>query len=300
MNRLSCRSAISAKLIFFIEIFLLWLFFSPILSSASETRPTRELIIGIYAPHGIRASVTQFTPLAEQASEVLGQPVRIEASPDNVNFWEKLRAGYYALVYYNPYQYVRSHHDYGYQAIARSETDAGGLVTIGVHVMKDSGIESLAQLKGRRVMFGGHRGSMLGYIVPTYLMRQAGLKAGDYQEAFARSPASALIATYLRKADAAAANPKVLDTPMVSDICDTAQLRQLAISLPLANYTWAVSPQLSPQWVQRMRKFLLGLSHSRDGRAVLKQAGLRDIVAATDADYLEHRKIIKAVLKQQY
>jgi phosphonate transport system substrate-binding protein len=60
-----------------------------------------------------------------------------------------------------------------------------------IFVRRDSGIERLEQL-WEKILFGGGPRAMMSYIVPTYLLPQAGLKAGDYDKTYAINPPHAV------------------------------------------------------------------------------------------------------------
>ncbi|MFV2005608.1 MAG: hypothetical protein ACC650_10390, partial [Gammaproteobacteria bacterium] len=60
------------------------------------------------------------------------------------------------------------------------------------------------------------------------------------------------------------------------------------------------SGEMSKKDKERITASLLSLNDSRDGRSILKAAGMSGIRVAQDSDYDEHRQIIKRVLGETY
>jgi phosphonate transport system substrate-binding protein len=155
-------------------------------------------------------------------------------------------------------------------------------------------------LKGKTVVFGGGRGAMMAYITATYLLRQAGLKKGDYFEQFALNPPKACIATFYRKATAAGAGNYVLDLPHVKKQIDVDEMKYLSVSEKMAHLPWAVSNSVDPKTEQQLQTILVHLNGTKTGREVLKKAKITRFKSASDTDYDLHREIIKSVLGEEY
>ena len=183
----------------------------------------------------------------------------------------------------NQYQYIKAHSGQGYQALVQNEEFGEAQIRGAVYVRADSGISSIAQLRGKSILFGGGKQAMMSYVVPTYLLRQGGLQDGDYTERFAVSPPNAVLGTYLKHVDAGGAGEVVLRLPIVKDKIDTSRLRLLAVSEPLAHLPWAVKSSMSADLMGRLRHLLITLENYEQGRLVLKQAGLTGMNPVQDS-----------------
>ena len=162
-------------------------------------------------------------------------------------------------------------------------------------VRQDSGITSLQQLKGKTILFGGGPRAMMSYVVPTYLLKQAGLEKGDYAETYAINPPNAILATYLKRADAGGAGEVVRRLPVVSAKIDVSELNVIAQSEPLPHLPWAVKKELPQALKHRIQQLLINLKNSEEGREILKQARLSAFNPVTDEDYDAHREIVEQV-----
>lgn len=259
------------------------------------------LKMGILPRFRVAETVEYFKPLAEYLSLKLGREVKLLPAKDFPSFWDSISNSEFDLVQLNQYQYVRSAKEIGYRVIAKNEEDGESSLAGAVVVRKDSPLQTLADLKGKKILFGGDTHAMMAYIVPSYLFKQAGMLPGrDYEEDFAKNPSVAVIAVGQSFAVAAGAGESVLRGPSVTKHTDPNQLRVLARSEPIAHIPWAVKPALDPALEARIRASLIELHNSEEGRTILKAAKLTAIRSADDADYHLSRKIIKEVLAEEY
>lgn len=268
---------------------------------AAQTSAAMDVLsLGVFPRRNPQVTTRMFMPLADHLSRELGREVRLEVTRDFESFWEAVAAGRYDLVHYNPYHYIRSAKEQGYRVIAKNDEFGRATVASALVVRKDSGIESLEQLRGRKIVFGGGPTAMLSYVMNTHLLRQAGLGPDDYVEEYAISPLNAVFATYYGHAAAGGAGNIVLGLPNVQARVDTGELRYLAQSEELAHLPWAVKGDMAVALRERIQAVLTGLKDSAAGRAVLKSAGLTGLHPAQDAEYEPHRHITWAVLQEDY
>lgn len=257
----------------------------------------RALVLGVFPRYAMTSTLTMFAPLADELTRTLGREVRLETARDFETFWHHVAQNRYDIVHYNQYHYIKAHRLLGHRAIARNEEAHESTVVSGIVVRQDSGIDALAALKGKTVMFGRGRHAMQGYIVPAYLLRKAGLRASDYDEQFARTPCDAVIAVYRQQAVAGAAPLACLDDNLA---VDASELKLLAVGEPLARSPWAVAPSISPALARRIAIALTRLHADASGRAILAGARLSGIVPAQDADYAYARILTAEVLDEHY
>lgn len=251
-----------------------------------------ELVIGIFPRRDAALTMRLFRPLAEYLSGALGRDVRIETAADFAHFRARLDEARFDLIHVNQFQYIHAHERLGYSAIAQSEELGESAIRGAIVVRADSGIDRIAALRGKTVLFGGGREAMMSYIVPAWLLQRGGLGPDDYQQAFAVNPPNAVLAVFLERADAAGTGEIVRRLPVVAKRIDTTALRVLAQSEPLPQLPWAVHARLDQATAERLRALLLGMGASPEGRDVLETARLTGLNPASDADYDAHRAII--------
>lgn len=253
------------------------------------------LLIGIFPRRDAVVTAKLFRPLSRYLEEKLQRPVKLELSPNFNVFLERLQERRYDLVHLNQYEYINAHEELDYVAIVQNEEFGEKTIRGAIYVRRDSGIENIDQLRGKKILFGGGPRAMMSYIVPTYLLRQAGLQADDYEESYAVNPPNAVLATYLKQADAAGAGEVVRRLPVVRNKIAVDELNIVAVSEPLPHLPWAVKNELEEDLKSQIKSLLLGLNETPQGKEILRQARLSAFNPADDKDYNTHRVIVDAI-----
>ncbi len=253
-----------------------------------------DITMGVFPRRPVAKTHKLFKPLAEKLSKELGEPVKLVVAKDFKAFWKGVKNRQYDLVHYNQYHYLLSHKNQGYKVIAVNEEFGSNRIAGALSVRKDSGINSVADLKGKTILFGGGKKAMGSYIAPTAILMQAGLKAGDdYTVRFAKNPPSAVIGVYNKAADAAGSGNVILRVKGVKKKIDVNQMKILAESEPFIHLPWAVKGDMPADKAAKIQQIMTSLKGSDD--AVLKAAAVTNFVKATDADFDKVRAIVKQV-----
>lgn len=252
------------------------------------------LVLGVFPRYNAAETTTRYTPLAEHLSAHIGRQVVLQTSRDFVSFWRGVEERRYDIVQYNQYHYIRSAKSY--QVIAHNKEFGKSTMAGAVYVRKDSGIKNLAQLRGRTVLFGGGEDAMISYIVPVYMMLQAGVKKDQFTSQFAVTPINSVIGVFRKQADAAGSADNALGQPLIKNAINTDELTALAVSEQLLQLPWAVKRTMPAQLREAIRSSLVDLENSEAGNSVLKTALLTGIGKADDKDYDAHRKMVRAVM----
>jgi len=268
-----------------------WVAALPELALASED----PLIMGIFPRRNAVDTVRMFTPLAQYLSRRLGREVRVVTSKDFESFWQGVIQRRYDIVHYNQLHYIKSHDQAGYRVILKNEEFGESTIASTILVRADAGIRALPELRGKTIMFGGDRSAMMSYVVPTALLRRAGLSAGDYIEEFAKNPPNALLGSYFGQAAASAVGDVVIRLPRVVEAIDPSTMLVLAKSEPIAHLPWAVKGSMTPRLAKRIQEILAALAGSREGRRVLHHTKLTRLLPATDSEYDICRRLIDEV-----
>jgi phosphonate transport system substrate-binding protein len=266
------------------------LFMSTPLARAAEG----ALVLGVFPRFNAVETTTRYAPLADYLSVRLRRKVNLVTSKDFDSFWRGIKEQRYDIVLYNQYHYIRSAKTY--RVIGHSKEFGKNTIAGALYVRKDSNITSLAQLRGRTILFGGGEDAMIGYIAPVYMLLQAGLKREDFVSRFAVNPLNSVIGVYHRQADAAGSGDGVLDQPAVQNAINIGELRPLAISEQLLHLPWAVKRTMPTRTREAIQSALIDLEKTEAGKKVLQAGVLSGIGTAEDKDYDPHRRMVKAVL----
>lgn len=263
------------------------------IASAPARAADTELVLGIFPRFNASETTTRYSALADYLSKRLHRSVKLVTSRDFETFSRGIDGQAYDIVQFNQFQYLRSADKY--RVIAHNKEFGKSTLSGVLYVRKDSNITSLAQLKGRTIMFGGSEDAMFGYITPMYLLLQAGLAKEDFKVRFAVNPLNAVIGAYHKQADAAGSGDGVIEQPAVKNAINTDELTILATSEQLLHLPWAVKRTMPARLRESVQSVLVELEKSEAGRKILQAAVLTGIGRAEDKDYEPHRRIVRAV-----
>jgi len=283
-----------------------WRIFAALASIGASIFPLRghgteePLVMAVFPRHSVEITIRSFQPIADHLAERLKRKVELVTAPDYESFWNGVEQNRYHLVHYNQYHYVRSAKQYGYRVILKNEEFGSDVLAGALFVHEEGGIETPLDLKGRKIVFGGGPTAMMSTIVPTFLLRQAGLGDQEYTRDYTKNPPGAVFAAYYGHASAGGAGDIAIKSPNIADKIDTGKLRLLAKSDPLTHLPWAVSNRVNKTTAEKIRGILAELDQTDQGRQLLAGAGLTALRTATDTEYDSHRSIIWQVLGEDY
>lgn len=260
-----------------------------------------ELKLGVFPRRPIAVTHKAFKPLAARLSKELGEKVVLVVPKDFKTFWKGVQSKQFDIVHYNQYHYIVSAKKLGYRVIATNEEFGSKSIAGALSVRKDSGIKSIADLKGKTILFGGGKKAMGSYIAPLAILKKNGLVAGkDFQVRFAKNPPSAVIGVYNKAANAAGSGDVILKVKGVKKKIDVGQMTILARSEKFIHLAWAVKGDMDPAKAKKIQSIMTSMSGSAEGKKVLKAARVSNFHAAADTDFGKVREITEYALGEKY
>lgn len=260
-----------------------------------------EVTVGIFPRRAAASTLKLYTPLVKALSIEMGEPFKLVVVKDFKRFWEAVVNQEYDLVHYNQYHYIRSHKEQGYRVLVANKEHGSGKIAGMLAVRKDSNINSIEDLRGKSIIFSGGRKAMVAYIAPTAMLKRAGLQEGkDYKVRFTKNSPSALVGVHNRFIHAAGTGNIALEVKAVTQTIDVSKLKVLAEGEKFVHLPWAASKNLSRKKQERIRKFMVDLSNTVEGRKILKAARVDGFYAVRDGDFQRVRKITDYVLGEKF
>ncbi len=254
-----------------------------------------DIKMGVFPRRPIAVTNKIFKPLAKQLSSELGEPVHLVVAKNFKAFWKGVENKEYDLVHFNQYHYLLSHKNQGYKVIVVNEEFGSSKIAGSLSVRVDSGINSVADLKGKTILFGGGKKAMGSYIAPTSILKKAGLVAGqDYTVKFSKNPPSAVIGVFNNAAEAAGAGNVILKVKGVQKKIDVSQIKILSESESFIQLPWAVRDDMSADKASKIQAIMTSLKGTND--ALLKSSRVTNFIKASDGDFDKVREIVKNTL----
>jgi phosphonate transport system substrate-binding protein len=237
---------------------------------------------------------TMFSPLADYLSKETGEKVTLVIPKDFTAFAEVVKAGQVDIAFANPLIYVQLKKNANLEPLGLASEPKSGTRFRGIIVArKDSGIEKLQDLKGKKLIFVD-KDSAAGYIFQMLLLSKAGLDVQkDFtQLPFAKKHDNVMMAVFNKAADAGGIREDDLDK--MKDKVDLSQLKIIGYSDYFPNWPLFATPKLAKGAEAKIKAALLKLKPN-DPRteAILGAAKLNGFVAVSDKDYDELRKAAK-------
>lgn len=132
------------------------------------------LRVGFMICNSVAETRARFAPLAAHLAEQLGRRVE-PVWLDTADFDEAVRAGSFDLIHTNSFLYAWFREDHGFRILAGEARGSDGAYSSGTIITRrDSGIASVADLKGKRFVFGPAF-APTAYLTPYWLLLEAGV-----------------------------------------------------------------------------------------------------------------------------
>jgi phosphonate transport system substrate-binding protein len=212
--------------------------------------------------------VRKFTPLAQYLEKQFGTKVEFIPVSDYPAAVEALVNKKVDLVWFGGFTFVQAFNRSGGKVapIAQREEDTKFQ---SVFIAKtDSGIKSLADMKGKQVSFGS-QSSTSGHLMPRSFLLQAGINPEkDFRRVAYSGAHDATIASVVSgKVDAAALDVTVWRKFVSENKVDTKAVDVFYTTPPYFNYNWSVHADLPADLREKVKAALLALNPANPEQA---------------------------------
>jgi phosphonate transport system substrate-binding protein len=208
-------------------------------------------------------------------------------------------AGKVDVGWLSPIPYVIAHDRYGVKVVLTSVRDKSTKYWSFIIARKDSKINKLSDLKGKKFAYGDPM-STSGTIYPKHLIRTSGYNPDKFfsQVIYAGAHDKVVMAVYNKQVDAGAiyggvvSDARLKVKKMIPDVLNKTKVIAKSITIP--NDTVSVSKSLPAPLVKKITDGLLKVAKSDEGReAIMTVYGIDGFVPAKDSDYDSVRKVAK-------
>ena len=213
----------------------------------------------------------KFTPLAAYLEKKLGMKVEFTPVSDYPAAVEVLVNKKVDLVWFGGFTHVQAQIRSGGKIIPIAQREEDTRFQSVFIAKTDSGIKTLADMKGRQVSFGS-QSSTSGHLMPRSFLLQARIDPEKDFKRIAYSGAhDATIASVVSgKVDAAALDITVWRKFVTENKVDTKAVDVFFTTAPYFNYNWSVHADMPAELRARIQKALLDLDPSTpEGKEIL-------------------------------
>lgn len=271
--------------LFFLTIFT----FPPILYAQNS------LTLGIHPFLPALELIDRFMPLANYLSRETGFSVSIKVTKSYEDHIEEIGNDLLDVAYMGPASYIKMVQKYGQKPLLAQQKHAGIPKFHGViFTAKNSQINSLVNLKGKRFAFGS-TSSTMSYLIPRFMLLKSGIRIEDFEHFdFLENHNNVALSVLMGDFDAGATKEEVFQ------LYEKRGLKLLAKSPPITEHLFVARKSLSQQVILALRSSLFKLSKFKEGKQILSSLNpsLSGMVPVTDSDYNSLREIVIS-LKQQ-
>jgi len=224
-----------------------------------------------------------YQPLVDQINHDLkGAQIELEASRDYAAYEQKFRARTPAFLLPNPWHTLEAK-KVGYHVIAMAgdPADFKGIFL----VRKDSGIKGPLDLKGKVVSYPSPT-ALAAAIMPQYFLYKKGININrDIRNEYVGSQESSIMNVYLGKSAAGVTWPTPWRLFQKEHPLEANQLKLIWQTPPLINNSVMVRDDVPAEVRDQVRKTLLELTNSPEGKAILSVMETNRFYPANDASY---------------
>lgn len=272
------------------------LFILALCGAACVSQPAPEKITYAYLPqYSQQVSLERHQDLISFLKEKTGLDI-VQVFPEDFDdHMNKVGSGEIDISFSNPFVYIKIAELYGAEAFARTIEKEGNEMFRGeICVRKDSPIQSITDLKGKKVM-AVSMSSAGGYLFQRGMLMEAGIDPDeDLSVDFAKGAGKqeeAFLAVYSGDYDACFVREGTR-TVVMKDKVDISKIRVLAFSPWYPGWVYAGRKDLDPDIVNTIKSAMLMLDfEDPEDKVILEKANFVKIVPSEDKDFDSIREL---------
>ncbi len=234
----------------------------------------------------------KYAPLVAYLNNKLGMDYIIKVGKDYTEAIEDVGTGRVQISSQTPTTYIEGKHKHGIKLLGYFAKDGSPTYKSAIVVSKNSGIRSIAELKGKRFAFGSEK-STGSTLVPMAMLAEGGITLNDLsQHAFLGSHDIVANAVLKGEFDAGGMMESV-----VADFADKG-IVAIKISEPIPQFPICVNKDLDPEFVANIKEALISITDSSILKAIDK--GYTKFLEAKDSDFDGVRVMVKRLYNVEY
>ena len=267
-----------------------------LIGAACVTEPTAQKVTYAYLPqYSKEISLERHQDIVAFIKKETGLDI-IQVFPESFDdHMKKVGSGEIDISFSNPFVYIKIAQQYDARAFGRIiEKEGKDMFRGEICVLKDSPLQTLADLKGKRVM-AVSPSSAGGYLFQRGMLVEAGIDPNeDLTIDFAQEAGKqekAFLAMYSGEYDACFVREGTR-TEVMKDQVDISKVRVLAYTPWYSGWVYAARKGLDPVVLDKIRSAMLKLDFKDpEDKVILEKAKFVKIVSSEDKDFNSIREL---------
>jgi phosphonate transport system substrate-binding protein len=252
----------------------------PCAAPAADADPP-VLKVALLPDENASALIKRNQPLKDYLEKTLDKKIELIVTTDYSSMIEAMRFGRIDIAYFGPLSYVLAKSKSNIEPFASMVTDGKPTYRSVVIANANAGVNTLADIKGRKMVYGD-RASTSSHLIPKTMLAQAGVLADrDYQQNFVGAHDAVAVNVANGNGDAGGLSEVIWKSLLERKLVDASKVKVLGYSKDYPQYPWTIQSTLSPELKAKVRNAFLTL---RDP-AVLKHFKAEGFAPVTDKDY---------------
>lgn len=256
--------------------------------SAGETKTLQVALLPDESPGTV---IKNNEPLKQYLSDTLKMDVDLVVTTDYSTMIEAMRNGKIDVGYFGPLSYVllKQKMDQAEAFAAKVEKGSPSYQAV-VIAGSDSGIQSLADIKGKTVAFGDIASTSSHLIPKEMILSEAKLENDkDYQQQFVGAHDAVAMAVQNGNAQAGGLSKPIFESLVQKGTIDGEKVKVIAESDPYPNYPWVLNSDLDQELQESIKQAFYNLKDE----SVLEPLKGEGFATIEDKDYDVIRNMVK-------
>lgn len=252
-----------------------------LLAWLSVTAQAQTLTMGVVPQQSATVLAATWSPILQYLKEKTGVELKFATASDIPTFEKRVLEGEYDIAYMNPYHFTFFNEHRGFKAmVRRGDASIQGIIV----VRKDSEIDSLEQLEGKRLAFPSPA-AFAASVIPRAEIASKGIKIDP---------------VYVSSHDSVYLNVDKGFFPAGGGIARTLNataeatrdnLKILWKTQPYTPHAIAAHPRVDDATREKLTQALVEMSNTEDGRALLDDLKIKYWQASEDSDWDDVRAL---------